>query len=528
MKNKWIRILLTVFQILPFWTSIGNAGEPCSHIMICCKGCNKGVSFLVNGEWNASHDYGDIDQVRDIMHNIKDAGINTVIIDMTNPSQWTYLYPVFEPMVENIEQVCIENNMQFFMLIGGQLPDATKEECGIPLETDAFEFWNGIAEKIWVNWAQDQTYRKYGFGDDRPMILAFLPSEWYWRDYNTRPDEYKTYLSKFYIGTTQVNDPITPGETDGWGYRKSIGNPSGTIRYTSPNGGIGPDTWHKISPEAFRAEVEWANEAGHYSIYGSYDDACDAIFWGIADTRNSLADHNKYPVDDPFVYYTIIKETLNPGEQTTAPAFLYSRPGDQIVRLDWADNVETEFSGKYNVYRSQQQGGPYSLISEISQSNFTPGEIKWPAFQMEYESSGEWITAIADNSAMENKKISLMFVDPIGNTSGIGKNFELDYIYLSGYLHDDSLKIQHPYDNINIPGTIEFENFDLGGVNRAYVDSDFENIGNTFRTDESVDIGEKNTGEYFVGWCNTNEWLENTVNMNDFGKFRASISIPLD
>ncbi len=376
MKNIWCKITFLILLISSVFTFKLKAGEPCCHIMPCCKGCNKGMTFLVNGEWNPAHDYGDINQVRDIFFKIKNAGINSVIVDMTNPSQWTYLWSQFQPIMNNIQQVCREKNMKFFILIGALLPQSVMVECNIPLNTDAYKFWNEQAGKIWNLWAQDTTYKKFGYGDNRPMVVAFLPSQSYWTDYNKRPDSLKTYLSKFYIGTAQVNDPITPGETDGWGYRKTTQNSSGTIRYTSPNGGVGPSSWFKLSANQFRNEVQWVSQAEKYSIYGSYDDACDAILWGMANTSAStISAYNKYPNNDPFVYYSIIKKIVNPKALTVAPAFLYSVAGDQVVTLDWADNVETDFGNKYKVYRSTKAGGPYSFLAETTVSNFTDSSV---------------------------------------------------------------------------------------------------------------------------------------------------------
>ena len=77
---------------------------------------------------------------------------------------------------------------------------------------------------------------------------------------------------------------------------------------------------------------------------------------------------------------------------------------------------------------------------------------------------------------------------------------------------------------LNIPGTIEFEDFDNGGASVAYTDADFGNTGGAYRPNESVDIEEKTGGGYNLSWINTGEWLEYTVNVNSIGKFTASIN----
>lgn len=285
------------------------AGEPVCHLLICCRSNNEGIRFEVNGEWLEAHDYGDIEQVKGIMNHIRNAGIRTVIVDMTNPSQWTRFWDEFKPMVDNVAEACSQMDMEFLLFIGAALPEQVKKNNQI--DQDAFTFWNGIAELIKDSWAQHPSYRKYGYGDDRPMLIVFQPSDMYWDDYWASPPEKKNHLNHFRIGTTQVNDPILPGKTDGWGYRNYSQSSDGKVRFVSPNGGVHPnDPWYRISVEKWKERVEWAREAEHYSVYGSYDDTCDAIHWGIADTRDCSSEIKSYPGHDSKSYYQVVKNAL--------------------------------------------------------------------------------------------------------------------------------------------------------------------------------------------------------------------------
>lgn len=296
MKPNFI-IRTTILLLIPIFCFIlkSEAGIPCAHIMICCRENNKGITFLVNGKWNPAHDYSDISQVEDVLQKIKDAGINIVIIDMTNDSQWNKYWDIYRPMVDNIQQVCKKKKMQFIIFIGA---------------AGSFSDWNEKAKRVWNMWAKDPSYRRYGFGDNRPMLVAFQPSDMYWERYNKAPDSTKTYLSKFHIGTTQVNDPILPGKSDGWGYRNYSQSVDGKVRFVCADGGVSPDTWYHIKGDEWKRRVEWAKQAEQYSVYGSYDDVCDGINWGIADTKNTDVKHNKYPGDDPYIYYNILKKEL--------------------------------------------------------------------------------------------------------------------------------------------------------------------------------------------------------------------------
>jgi hypothetical protein len=108
-----------------------------------------------------------------------------------------------------------------------------------------------------------------------------------------------------------VNDPILPGASDGWGYRNYSQSVDGKVRFVCPNGGVHPgDPWYRISKDEWKRRVEWASQAEHYSVYGSYDDTCDGIHWGIANTKDTDVERNKYPDDEPYVYYDAVKKIL--------------------------------------------------------------------------------------------------------------------------------------------------------------------------------------------------------------------------
>ncbi len=71
---------------------------------------------------------------------------------------------------------------------------------------------------------------------------------------------------------------------------------------------------------------------------------------------------------------------------------------------------------------------------------------------------------------------------------------------------------QSPYNGNRgaIPGTIQVENYDLGGEGVAYHDTSNGNSGGKYRND-NVDI-ESRDGGNTIGWTASGEWLEYTVN----------------
>lgn len=285
---------------------------PVTHILVCCRSANDGARFLVNGKFVENHDYGDIEQCRDILQKIKDAGINTISVDFTNPSQWdlptkdsegediNLYYKEFFPMLDNVAQVCKEKDMTFFIFLGNTRAWTMK-------------YWNEIAKKVWDNYAHLPNYHHYGFGDDRPMLLIFLPGLDFQQQWAETPDNEKNYLAKFRIGTTQVNDPILPVESDGWGYRNYSQSSDGKVRFCAPNSGVPQADWKRIDAKEWAKRVNWAGQADHYTVFGSWDDTCDGIFWGIADCSDSRREYHRNPetLSDPYAYYNVVKDYLH-------------------------------------------------------------------------------------------------------------------------------------------------------------------------------------------------------------------------
>ncbi|HSY77318.1 MAG TPA: sugar-binding protein, partial [Bacteroidia bacterium] len=72
-----------------------------------------------------------------------------------------------------------------------------------------------------------------------------------------------------------------------------------------------------------------------------------------------------------------------------------------------------------------------------------------------------------------------------------------------------------------IPGTIQAENYDIGGQGIAYYDTDTANDGGQYRTTESVDVETCTDagGGYDVGFTATGEWEKYTVNVTSAGAY---------
>ena len=86
---------------------------------------------------------------------------------------------------------------------------------------------------------------------------------------------------------------------------------------------------------------------------------------------------------------------------------------------------------------------------------------------------------------------------------------------------------QAPYlgEAATLPGTIQAENYDLGGQGVAYEDSDASNNGGQYRPDEGVDIGGNEEDGYSVGWVSEGEYLEYTVDVTTPGVYQLSAAL---
>lgn len=75
-------------------------------------------------------------------------------------------------------------------------------------------------------------------------------------------------------------------------------------------------------------------------------------------------------------------------------------------------------------------------------------------------------------------------------------------------------------EELSLPGTLEFEDFDEGGEGFTYHDSDMVDEGKAnYRTDsEGVDIVTGNNG-YAIGYTATDEWLEYSVDVQQAGTY---------
>jgi PKD repeat protein len=84
----------------------------------------------------------------------------------------------------------------------------------------------------------------------------------------------------------------------------------------------------------------------------------------------------------------------------------------------------------------------------------------------------------------------------------------------------------NPYNGPHtIPGTLQAEDYDLGGEGVAYHDTTAANEGGVYRHDD-VDIEQLDTdGSPNVGWIRAGEWMAYTVNVSTAGTYTAGFRV---
>lgn len=100
-------------------------------------------------------------------------------------------------------------------------------------------------------------------------------------------------------------------------------------------------------------------------------------------------------------------------------------------------------------------------------------------------------------------------------------------------VYKDSIEVkfgdgQFPYPNADkpaaIPGKIIAGNYDSGGEGKSYHDLTAGNSGNVGRINENVDL-ESNDNSTTIGWFDSGEWVEYTVNIASQGTYKVDIRV---
>ena len=75
---------------------------------------------------------------------------------------------------------------------------------------------------------------------------------------------------------------------------------------------------------------------------------------------------------------------------------------------------------------------------------------------------------------------------------------------------------------VALPGTVEAENYDVGGEGLTYHDTDSDNVTGAYRPDEGVDIEARTDGGFHIAYVEAGEWTEYTVTVPEADQYRIT------
>lgn len=217
----------------------------------------------------------------------------------------------------------------------------------------------------------------------------------------------------------------------------------------------------------------------------------------------------------------------------------FNRGGNKVAYLDFSSNNE---------------GGQYRPSESVDITNSEEGGMKvgwtatdeWMLYTVQIAETGQYNMILRYGSPNDNGRIHLELDDKLVPGSGIFTPVTGAYstfrdvstlVQLTAGKH--ILKIYYDFANfdlrflkfqpvnrpIPIPGVVNLEEYDAGGEGVGYHDNDANNSGGKWRTSEGVDIdfSKNEGGGYQVGWTNTGEWMNYTVDVKETGFYTASV-----
>ncbi|MDO8588626.1 MAG: carbohydrate-binding protein [Armatimonadota bacterium] len=163
--------------------------------------------------------------------------------------------------------------------------------------------------------------------------------------------------------------------------------------------------------------------------------------------------------------------------------------------------------------------------------------------QVVRDASGWWLEARISKTALDPDLVT-------GNTFGLDFNFRdndnnNDAALTTIYTWNDASYIgfpskvpnnwgdcfldatQTPFSGvIAIPGTIQAENYDVGGQNISFYDTTPGNGGAVYRSDDvDIEPAADTGGGYNIGWVENGEWMEYTINVAGSGDYSIKFRV---
>ncbi|MEX2603004.1 MAG: family 16 glycosylhydrolase [Gracilimonas sp.] len=313
--------------------------------------------------------------------------------------------------------------------------------------------------------------------------------------------EYRGHITNQTTGTVHFSavEPDFPRDPNA--DRRYIGQ-----EYELPTGNFASD-FHLF-------QFEWTDSLLTWSVDGEE-------FFNLTKEEIELRT-SYYPFDQPF--YLILNLAIGGnflGDQQPDE----STPDRNELLIDYV-RVYQDINEKPNIYlnfEDTEQIDPYTTINIEPEISDSDGEVEFAEFYINDELVASDSTApyhFTWTPGIEGcYNLKVLAKD---NDNGVGKNSRVSFVVGSGCT-------QTPFSGqpAEFPGTLELENYDLGGQHRSYYDTTPDTnlgnaLGNDFRTTEAVDIipDENSDGEnYLITSTENGEWTKYQIEILHSGTY---------
>ena len=278
--------------------------------------------------------------------------------------------------------------------------------------------------------------------------------------------------------------------------------------------------WHTPRPAGLDPANQWLGP-GRLAIIG-------------AGPKNITFDHNT---------------VVNNGSSTI---FIYggkTPTGVQITGFELTNNLLSQQS--YAIYGDTKGQGTvalnyYTPAAIVQRNTFAGASAKLYPVGNDFPTMAQWLADFV-NPSVAVADYHLKSTSLSNNAASDGKDIGVDYTELMTVLNVDGTQGStttpapepdpapapptgdtRPYNATvpSLPGKVQFENYDLGGMDISYYDTTASNAGGVYRTN-GVDIQATTDtgGGYNLGWTAAREWLKYTVNVTTAGTYAIDVRV---
>jgi beta-glucanase (GH16 family) len=267
-----------------------------------------------------------------------------------------------------------------------------------------------------------------------------------------------------------------------------------------------------------RLVIDWGSFNIDTITVNKYVDIVQGPFLGTAVAVPGIIQTENYDLGGPGVAYFDLSDGNAFGHYRSDNVDIEAGSGGGqhvgwVQAGEWIEySIDVSSSGDYDIsslVASNNSGGGlhFEVDGQVSETTNFSGTGGWQ----------NWINSEKSTLALSAGQHVLRMVIDWGE-------FNVDSLNVS--LGGNEESEQEPYSGTaaTIPGTIQAENYDLGGPGIAYHDASPGNAFGHYRTD-NVDIEAGLTGEQHLGWLEAGEWIEYTLNVEYAGYYKASARI---